>query len=319
MNQELKESPSNLVEPEAQDLKQCLIASSLLDNGILDTENNSCYSVDMIRLKLKINPTQIAEFHTLIDTWTLPKRNIYYSSNKIGGYRQLWTLQFDDSSISVGLAHVTGTGKTESGVGFVEFNPNKVGSEGAVFINRLLGKGARLEPVRFDLAIDYRLDRSTVRVLKDGRKYGCEMSDSFTEYLGQRNKAGRVKVYDKQVESDLSFPCTRVELTCDSEWSAEQILGKLPKVFSFAGNEFKNLKRSTKSFAIAVQALLQKGDTLEPWLSLCNADTKTKLRKAFGEQQALKYNQKCIEKAIEKVKAVSNGTWVSNKEIEPVF
>lgn len=314
MQEITQEKPFELEGYQEQELSKCLIGSTLLDNGILDLTTESFYSVDMVRFNLKINPTQVSEFHTLIDTWIPPKRTIYYSSNSIGGYRNLWKLEFEESSISVGLCHVTGSGKTEASKGFIEANPNKVGSELVALIKRFLGNGARIEPVRFDLAIDYPIERNTVRLLKDGRKYGCVMSDSFTEYLGQRNKAGFAKVYDKQAESNLETVCTRVELTCSAEWTPEQILEKLPKVFTYSGNEFKNLKRSTKAFAIAVQAHLANGDTLEPWLTLCNSDTKTKLRKAFGEQQALAYSLNCITEAMKNVPKIANGTWVSNKE-----
>ena len=71
-----------------------------------------------------------------------------------------------------------------------------------------------------------------VRTLKDGRNYEAHISGALTEYLGQRNKPGRVKVYDKTAEAGLDDPLTRVELTVDATWSAEKIMEQLPTVFS---------------------------------------------------------------------------------------
>lgn len=297
----------------SQDLSRCLIGSSRTVNPIFDQSAMSVYSIDMVRFDVRFNPSQVDAIHKLVDTW-ITKRTFYYASNKIGGFRNMWKLEYDQSSITVGTCHVTGTGKTDAGRGFIEANPNKVGKKLVALINKLLGMGAKIEPVRYDLAIDYPIERDTVRLLKDNRKYGCIMSESFTEYLGQRNKAGFVKVYDKQAESNLDAACTRVELTCSADWTPEQVLKHLPTVFTYASNEFESLKRTTKAYAVAVQAHLANGDALEPWLALCDPKTRTKLRKAFGEQRALEYSLKCITETMKYVEMLANGTWETDEK-----
>ena len=302
----------------SSELSPFLIGSTLGENTILDASSMSIYSIDMLRFKLKSNPKEFERIQKVLDIWmTDGKLTCYSNTGRIGGYRFMWAWRYDDlaskrdnahTSIALGLGHVEGSGKTNAGLGFLEYNPNKLGEQGASLIRYLVGHGVELEPVRYDLAIDFPVARDTVRMVKDGRKYECCISDSMTEYLGQRNKPGRVKVYDKAAESGLSEPLTRVELTTDATWSAGQVLEQLPMVFSYEGDEFGGLKGTTKAFAIAVQALLTtNGDVVEPWLRLVNPRTKTKLRGAFKANKAFEYSQDCVERIVERV-----GHWVES-------
>ena len=46
------------------------------------------------------------------------------------------------------------------------------------------------------------------------RRHGAE----FTQYLGAKSsRVGRVKLYNKQAESNLDYPLTRLELTLDPQ------------------------------------------------------------------------------------------------------
>lgn len=301
-----------------EELQEEVLGNSLIDprryvKYQYDEQEKSYYTIDKIRLEIKTPNTDdgLKEAIDAVEKWTLGKLNTW-QDNALGHYRNMFSFFFEreDTSVVVGLAHVNGQGKTEKGRGFIEFNPNKVGKEGVALINHLKKSGARFSLVRFDLAIDFPICRDTLRLVKDKRKYGCEISSSMTEYLGQRNKAGRVKVYDKRVESQLDYDCSRVELTCDGKWTVEQILNHLPIVFHYSGNLFDGLQRMTKNYAIAVQALMAKGDTLEPWLDLVsNTQTKSQLRKAFGKQKALFYSSECIRRSLVYVSDIADGYW----------
>lgn len=292
------------------ELGRCLIAPTLSKNPTFDETAGSVYSIDMVRLKVKVPPSRYDQIAKILDTWAVPDmRPFFYASNRIGGYRGLWVFEFEESSVSCGMGLVQGTGKTEAGIGFVEFNPNKVGRHGMALVRRLLGAGARLEVVRYDLAIDYAVKRDSVRIVKDGRKYGCEISNGMTEYLGQRNKPGRVKVYDKTAESGLDADVTRVELTCDAAWSVDQVLGKLPTAFCYDSVEFDGLKGVTRAFALSVQAHMGNGDSAETWLRLCDPKTRQKLRRAFAAAQAFGYDARCIAEVLDKVAMIADGTW----------
>lgn len=51
-----------------------------------------------------------------------------------------------------------------------------------------------------------------------------------TEYLGTRNTNGFVKLYNKQIESKLDKPLTRLEITLD-RLDYENFVKQLPKVY----------------------------------------------------------------------------------------
>jgi len=70
---------------------------------------------------------------------------------------------------------------------------------------------------RFDLAIDVAISRDNVQLFKDKRKYTQYMNSKYdlTEYLGSGSTGGRVKVYNKTLESMLDYDLTRVEITSD--------------------------------------------------------------------------------------------------------
>lgn len=299
------------------DMGACLIAPCLYKNVVEDSACSSLYSLDKIRLNFKVTPSSLDDAYKVIDFWMLPKYLRHSSSRSIGTYRDLWTLTFDESSIAVGLSLIRGSGKTDEGKGFIEYNPNKLGVQGNELVRMLIERvGAKFEVARFDLAIDFPINRDTVRIVKDQRKYGCEISESLTEYLGTRNTPGRVKVYDKRVESKLDYDLTRVELTCDGSWGVAKILSKLPAVFSYADANFDSFKGITKAFAISVQAHMANGDTLEPWLNLCTDDRmKQNLRKAFKAQQALQYNPDCILHVMNEAGSIANGFWELKNEI----
>lgn len=310
------------------ELSPFLIGSTHTINPIFDPSQGSCYSVDMIRFQLRSRPNEWSRIQKALDMWICPvggltveddgetkvlpggRLQTYTGSNGIGGYRFMWAWRFDDrnsakvhaqTSIAVGYCHIEGSGKTNEGAGFLEYNPNKLHDEGAALIRYLQGHGVKLESVRYDLAIDFPVARDAVRTLKDGRNYEAHISDALTEYLGQRNKPGRVKVYDKTAEAGLDDPLTRVELTVDATWSAEKIMEQLPTVFSYAGNGFEGFRGITKAFALAVQAHIDKGDVAEPWLRLIDPKTKAKIRAAFKSQAAVEYSQDCVEGIVDRV------------------
>lgn len=291
------------------ELGPILIGPTLGKNPIFDPSQGSYYSVDMIRFRLKSRPQEFGQIQKALDFWmTEGELSTYTGSNGIGQYRFMWAWRYDDptkegkrTSIALGYCHIEGTGKTNEGAGYLEYNPNKVGEQGAALIRYLQGHGVELEPVRYDLAIDFPIARDTVRMVKDGRNYEAHISDALTEYLGVRNAPGRVKCYDKQREAGLDDPLTRVELTVDAEWSAEKIMEQLPTVFSYAGNGFEGFRGITKAFALAVQAHMDKGDVAEPWLRLVDPRTKTKIRSAFKSQAAMEYSQDCVERIAERV------------------
>ena len=160
------------------------------------------------------------------------------SSPGPGQYRRIWTFALGEcrgkeATVTVGVGRRSGK-KIEELEGFFECNPNKV-AHCLPFrdLHRMvLACCRRAELSRADLAFDYPVERWRVQVFKDRRNWSFVQNtgaapslqdrDTYmdlvsrsgrTTYLGTRSSPGYVKAYDKEKESGLSRPMTRVEIT----------------------------------------------------------------------------------------------------------
>lgn len=86
---------------------------------------------------------------------------------------------------------------------------------------------------KFDLALDFNIDRADVELLKDHRAYTeyRKSQTDRTQYLGARSTGGRVKLYNKSIESKLKGPpISRLELTLDPSIPYSEI--RWPKAYA---------------------------------------------------------------------------------------
>lgn len=280
---------------------QVLIGRTYVTNAIIDPETDYTYSCDNLRISLKFPPRQFARIQTLLDTWSGVDEIYSGTSNKLAGYRCWWVYKFQESSINIGIGWNQPGGKVDEGKGYLDFNPNKLDEQGRALIRYLSREHVKASVKRWDLAIDCPVDREEVRLIRDSRRYDCTISAAMTEYLGQRSTPGYVKVYDKTAEASLDFPLTRVELTCDGEWSADDILGQLPKCYFLGSNDFNDLARTTKVVALMCQSIEAEGGVIEPWLHLLNPRTRTKIRNSLRNDVAITYSRECVEKIAKQV------------------
>lgn len=198
--------------------------------------DGSIASLDMVRLRLKFAGSDdcVAHFEdklqrldSLTNSWN-KRRSVP------GQYAHLHTFEYGDSVVSVGVGQFTRGVMADMRRGFIEFNPNKVGGgDGLEDFLQLVGSHVeRCDLVRYDLAVDLPVERSRVRTRKDRRTYRFDQSAALTEYLGQRNSDGYVKVYDKAAELGVKgLNLTRVELTCKGSWSVGQVVDHWPTVY----------------------------------------------------------------------------------------
>ena len=209
-------------------------------------ENGVVHSVDMLRLKLSFYPVEQEKiknpkwnpFDTDVAEYIY--RDSVYSSEKLleqlmglkffmqgldcdhwetrkdFKYRHQVTVKMETSSVTIGIGW-NNSGKTDMSKGYVEFNPNKVcdTEQFTILLRQLKLACKHMILSRYDLAIDFPVKRSNLGLVKDSRKYAYEMCsvEDKTEYLGQRNKIGRVKLYNKKIESNLDYDMTRLEIT----------------------------------------------------------------------------------------------------------
>lgn len=213
-------------------------------------DGKNIISCDMLRINFKLDGERgLKKLIQYFDRFEYNLSSRYYQSLKSYAYRHLFVFSIVDNSFTVGLS-LNGDGKLGLLKGFIEFNPNKilgfmVFSDGFMrcnnspFLNssereyvlrtemfnmflcvydRIMLYSHNLSIKRYDVAIDVPVFREKVQLIKDNRKYMqiYRGSSNYTEYLGNSVSGGRVKVYNKTIESVLDYDLTRIEVTCDS-------------------------------------------------------------------------------------------------------
>lgn len=158
----------------------------------------------------------------------------HWNNFRPGSFREQFSIRFQDGN-SFWIGAVLNGRKPEWGRVRLEFNANKV-AEHEVFqllLSYLVGNTRPMHRTvkRFDLAIDIPVLRQDVFLVKDNRAYiERRHGQEWTQYLGAKSSTvGRVKLYNKQVESNLGHPLTRLELTLDPATPYEKI--KFPEVY----------------------------------------------------------------------------------------
>ena len=123
----------------------------------------------------------------------------------------------------------------------IDFNPNKVPARAwKRIIGILAARAISSHVVRFDLALDLPIQRSTLQLVqRPGSQYHLLSDEEYTktEYTGQRSHHAAAKLYDKGAELQLPTPCTRLEITIErSRFKTLQQL--MPDIISLAPLEF---------------------------------------------------------------------------------
>lgn len=100
----------------------------------------------------------------------------------------------------------------------IEYNPNYFSSSPGLqdFIKIIFDKLESYSIHQIDIAIDFPELRSNFCLLRSNAKtYQCifKSRENWTEYLGIKHSSGRIKLYNKSLESGLSYPLTRLEIT----------------------------------------------------------------------------------------------------------
>lgn len=268
-------------------------------------------SVDNIRQELHIRKDKFEELVLAVDKRILSDRTDYYTSTRIGTYRYLWTFHFGDGVAVLGLALNNPT-KIDTTTGFFEFNPNKLARHNSFYsVRRLLDEHeVTVRTNRFDVALDYAYQRSEYTLLKDKRKYEYHHGNAITEYLGQRNNPGRVKLYDKQKESKLSSPLTRLEITCVMDW--ESIVKSWPKVVSTA--QIEGMNSTMRAMVRMLAKLVDLGEPVEPYIADLNKRTRAKIKEALGTSRLQMPEQLILKLMAQVIGWEINGAYPSMPE-----
>ena len=165
----------------------------------------------------------------------------HWTSYKYGTYRNQFRIlcgEQGERSFWLGVGMVAYGKSRPSDTAKLEFNPNKVGDErGLCWLLRCLWKRARLvEPCtvkQWDLACDWPHPREWYSLRKDARLYEetTRSAADRTQYVGARNAPGRCKLYNKQLESHLDTPTTRLEITVPGLAGPREVAALWPTVY----------------------------------------------------------------------------------------
>lgn len=248
--------------------------------------NHYIYSCDMLRYKLEFKTGRYAgsDLVRMLTAYGRLDVKQYPDNFADFKFRNLFTIDYDTSSMTVGIGF-NGCKNEDLAIGFIEVNPNKCFDSLQCMsdIQTIFDACWKHDLLRFDLAIDLRYAREDVSVVKDGRKYVLDMRSvsNKTEYLGVRNASGYTKLYNKSVEQSLADQdLTRLEMTCAGDWTADQIIAKLPYVFVASGSgsaDNDDLRHLSSTQRVLVRALRSHPDRDELYKNL-NADMRVKLR-----------------------------------------
>ena len=278
--------------------------------------NNVVMSCDMLRLSFHMSEFRLKDFNRYINELAL-KYDYYeiktYFNLSMFKYRNLVTVSnpHTGSSFSMGF-HFNDLTKTSTAC-FIEFNPNKTLSNNYVypFLSYIKQYTNFLDIVRLDVALDIPIPKQYVSLQKDCRKYNKmyrfdlknkDMSNC-TEYLGQRNSNGFVKLYNKQIECNLTYPLTRLELTLD-KLSYEEFNSHLPKITIQNETTLLDLAQLNDTEKV-LYLLLQENLNREQYFKMLGRKMQDKLKKIlFVENSILNISQGQFYKLICNVRQI---------------
>lgn len=244
--------------------------------------NKNTLSVDMVRLSLTFKGDRgewlSRKGAQLTDC---DEMNAWTSKIRPGGWYELWSFSLGDSSVALGIGFMEPSCKVNMHRGFLEFNPNKVGGDKRFHgLLKTLGtcvSKARLK--RFDLAYDIPVSRYDCRLTKDRRMYKSVISNGITEYLGVKNTPAYVKVYDKAAELHLDtdkVQLTRIEMTCDGEWTAEQVEEHWPQVHAWHSES--GTKDYIRVIGIMLAEKAERNEDVETLINMLGRSSRPKVR-----------------------------------------
>ena len=244
-------------------------------------ESGATFSIDMVRLKLSFINGKGEWLSTHAQTFDCDSMSAWTSKVRPGGWYELWSFDLGDSSVALGIGFMEPSCKVNMNRGFIEFNPNKVAGDKRFHgLLKTLGtcvSKARLK--RFDLAYDIPVSRYDCRLSKDRRMYKSVISNGITEYLGVKNTPAYVKVYDKAAELHLDtdkVQLTRIEMTCDGEWTAEQLEEHWPQVHAWHSES--GTKDYIRVIGIMLAEKAERNEDVETLINMLGRTSRPKVR-----------------------------------------
>lgn len=208
------------------------------------TEQGYVLSVDNVRINFEVN----AHYKTELESFLNDSRNIHIKQYPIDlrdfRYKYLYNFSYCDNILknefSMTLGYIFNGTNVHVDIykGFLDYNPNKLGDIKQFWndLNYIKSCCAAWDIARCDIALDIPAKREYVILEKDNRVYECKAYSfqNMTECLGLRSHIGRVKVYNKTLESDLDYDLTRIEVTC--LFNSTSYFNNFPKIWNITND-----------------------------------------------------------------------------------
>lgn len=274
------------------------------------TEFDGYVSVDDVYCSLRFLDDEAGiKLYELCSTVQCDEIPEFFDSNKPNAWRYLHKFKFGDSSVRLGIFFNDVSGKIIHTKGFIQFNPNKIKDDPR--LEMLFAKIRRftrsIELKRYDIAVDIPVSRENCRMSRDKRGYEyINHGYGITEYLGQRNKAGRVKLYDKTKESGVSDTVTRLEFTCEGDWSIEKIKSMFPKVYTWFDGSFDTETRAwVKAVGVLAALAIEHDEQIDFALDMLSPKARRKVD-LFLASPCLEISNNDLEYAMSKAQEWRN-------------
>lgn len=276
--------------------------------------NNMVLSCDKLRLTFKVNQSIFNQFNRFIEQLSFNNMKYtyqLYTSTNIFSYRTMLNFKYLNSVVILGLCF-NGVTNADFFNCFIEFNPNKslVNSYATPIIDFIKSHCFDIALARYDMAIDIPIKRDFVYLRKDKRKYEkiyklCQSANnlgSCTEYLGQRDNNGFVKLYNKTIESKLSYDLTRLEVTLTS-FDYENMLNELPNVFYLKNIDLIESQSLSLTDRVFIMLLANSNNPLT-YLNMLGRDKKEKYSKLLFEKICVSLTDNIYYSFISKIKSI---------------
>lgn len=257
---------------------------------------NIRYSIDKIRFNFSIDHRKADFVFSLLRDLNYE----FFESFKSFQYKNLFkihTANGNSFSLGIGFNSASHSERLRS---FVEFNPNKVANDRVFLLvfGYLVRNLFELDLSLYDLAIDIPYNKKFVSLVKDRRVHKKFVYDAVgsnvTEYLGQSSDCGRVKLYNKSIESDLDYDLTRLELTTSS-LDYLVVAAQLPKLLVCGDFDMLATTKLSKSDYVLLQLLWQSNDPAYYFKQL-GRDKQDKLRPFVSSHFSLGFTEDVFNK-----------------------
>lgn len=272
------------------------------------SDNNYIYSIDNVRINFELKHDALIDFQyyfSNINRIDIIEYPLCFSDFK---YKCMMSINYQAGVLRLGYCF-NGVSSDDKLKGFLDFNPNKCMNDKQCIhdLEKLRSYCSTYEVTRWDLAVDVPTDRSNLHLKKDRRKYELHEHsyNDRTEYLGVRNAVGRVKIYNKTVESKLDYLLSRIEITCGSlnvYRDKEKFDRILPNVLLLENQQNIILADLKDTEKVLVQ-LINSSDYPMYYFNQLGRKMKNKLKPyLFQESNMVKYDYACIDKCCQFIK-----------------